>query len=262
MSGLRGRMDHLGLMDSTQELYLRIFAQMDPSDPVGWLRRAMKGKALGTVLPMHAVAKHVLVSEHGYDEDTAERMLPRTTGAKEGKRTGLSPTQQTAFIAALPRVSDPIRTILTLLPLTGLRVSEICALRRSNLQTDTGRVRLVFRGKKNRERIVPLNAKATGALRAYIASEQPPAPWLFPGRNGPITPGAVRKITRRLGHEHAGLRGLSPHVLRHTYATNLVRADVDLRRVQELLGHVNIATTARYVGPTVEDLDAAVDRLE
>ena len=86
---------------------------------------------------------------------------------------------------------------------------------------------------------------------------------MFEGYNDtPITPAAVRKITRKMAKEHEELTGLSPHILRHTFATNALRGGMDLRSLQALLGHAQIETTARYLHPDAQMLFDALKALE
>ena len=121
---------------------------------------------------------------------------------------------------------------------------------------------LLFRGKRDKQRFVPLNSTATKALDEYKRRNSP-TEWFFLGYGDtPITPHAVRKVTRAIADENADLAGLSPHVLRHTFATSLLRGGTDLRTVQALLGHQNIETTARYLHPDAGMLRGAVEGLD
>ena len=109
---------------------------------------------------------------------------------------------------------------------------------------------------------MPLNAAASRLLEDYLA-EHPTTDHLFAGPSGfPITPHAVRKHTRALAESYPELAGLSPHVLRHTFATMSIRKGVDIATLKALLGHENIATTQRYLHPDLDMLSEAVDRLD
>ena len=148
------------------------------------------------------------------------------------------------------------------LPRTGLRISEICNLRAENIVHRGGVRGLLFRGKRDEERFVPLNRAAQKALDEHLSERQPDG-WLFDGYlGGPITPAAVRKVTRAMREEYPELGELSPHVLRHTCFTLALRKGADLRTIQALAGHKNITTTSRYLHPDAGMLRDAVENLE
>lgn len=146
--------------------------------------------------------------------------------------------------------------LLEMLYATGMRVSELVSLPRSVLQGDS-RV-LTIKGKGGRERLVPLNAAARAALDRYLETGQQAedglAPmvrtrWLFPSKSaqGHLTRQRLAQELKELA-EAAGLdpRRVSPHVLRHAFASHLLDRGADLRAVQQLLGHADISTTQIY----------------
>ena len=139
--------------------------------------------------------------------------------------------------------------LLELLYGTGLRVSELVSLPRAALRGD--RMMLTVKGKGGRERILPLNGKARDILDAWIESESAAAPskWLFPswGEEGHLTRQKFARDLKALG-ARIGIdeERLSPHVLRHAFATHLLDRGVDLRVLQTLLGHSDISTTQIY----------------
>jgi integrase/recombinase XerD len=145
------------------------------------------------------------------------------------------------------------RAMLELLYATGLRVSELVGLQRGDIKMDLGLVRCV--GKGSKERIVPVGEPALEAVRAYLASRRDAAPALFLGNKGrPLTRVACWRIIRRYGRQ-AGLRTpISPHTLRHSFATHMLEGGADLRAIQELLGHASIATTQIYTHVTPDHL--------
>ncbi len=255
-----------GLLPSTRSKYVSILGSVEGSDPVEWLTDRVDTKTpTGTILPLRAAVKHYLLAQ-GYDEEAIRALLPKAKGRPSGMRDALTPDQLVAFYEAADEVHDPVRTILLLLPRTGLRISEMCGLDASD-DTKKGGVRgFLFRGKRDVQRFVPLNKPTAQALDAYYKriGGKPSSGPLFLGNGGTsITPAAVRKVTRYLREEHPELgEALSPHVLRHTYATSLLRKGADLRTVQALLGHKSINTTARYLHPDADMLKGAVDRLE
>jgi integrase/recombinase XerD len=133
----------------------------------------------------------------------------------------------------------------------GLRVSEAVGLERAAVDLDERLVRCV--GKGNKERIVPIGRSAAEALRRYLAHGRPYLdrrlrPELFlNARGGPLTRAGAFLIVRRLA-EKAGLdpARVHPHLLRHSFATHLLEGGADLRSVQEMLGHADLATTQIY----------------
>ncbi len=136
------------------------------------------------------------------------------------------------------------RTIIELMYATGLRVSEVIGLKKSDVNLDGGFV--IAMGKRSKERVVPLGSYSRDAIKAYLASEKPPGRYLFPNRKGAmITRQAIWKIIRKYGLQLK--KGhVSPHTIRHTFATHLLEGGADLRSVQVLLGHEDISTTQIY----------------
>lgn len=249
------------LAPSTREKYVAILETVEGADPIEWLHKRLEPKTpIGTVLPLRAAVKHYLLSQ-GYEEEDIRALLPKAKGRPSGTRDALTPDQLMAYYQAVEAYSDPVRTILRLLPRTGLRISEACGLRVENDTKRSGVRGLLFRGKRDEQRFVPLNKPATLALDEFkkLAS---PTDHLFLGYGGnPITPAAVRKVTRAIAAEVPDLKGLSPHVLRHTFLSHALKQGVDLRTLQALAGHKNIETTARYLHPDAEMLSAAVNKL-
>ncbi len=156
-----------------------------------------------------------------------------------------------------------MRCLVEMLYATGLRVSELIAL---PLSAATTRERfLIVRGKGDKERLVPLNEAARQAARDWLAALKEASDvlgrWLFPsdGESGHLTRQAFARDLKALGGA-AGLSAaaLSPHVLRHAFASHLLQNGADLRVVQELLGHADIATTQIYTHILDERLKSMV----
>jgi integrase/recombinase XerD len=153
--------------------------------------------------------------------------------------------------------------LLELLYATGLRVSELIALPRSAAKT---RERfLVVRGKGAKERLVPLTEVARESAKTYVAllekQEKKAGPWMFPSdsESGHITRQAFARDLKAVASA-ARLRAdkVSPHVLRHAFASHLLQNGADLRVVQELLGHSDISTTQIYTHVLDERLKSMV----
>ncbi len=142
------------------------------------------------------------------------------------------------------------RAALELMYGSGLRVGEICSLTLDRVDLDRGRVLVLGKGSKERE--VPLSDFAVDALRDYLRQGRSElAPTGFPGlffnrRRKPMSERDVRAMVERYRRVAMSDRHVSPHTLRHSFATHLLEGGADIRAVQELLGHSSLATTQRY----------------
>ena len=145
------------------------------------------------------------------------------------------------------------RAMLELVYAAGLRVSELVGLRRGDLNLELGLVRCV--GKGSKERVVPVGRLAIDAVKAYLAARRDAAPALFLGNKGkPLTRVAFWRIVRRYSRGAGIRRPISPHTFRHSFATHMLDGGADLRAIQELLGHANIATTQIYTHVSTDRL--------
>jgi len=156
------------------------------------------------------------------------------------------------------------RAMLQLLYATGLRVSELCTVEIGGVNLNVGIVRVIGKGRK--ERLVPLGRSAMKAIESYIerGRKQPAgrnARYLFlTNRGGPMTRQAFWKLLKNYG-KHVGLwQNLTPHVLRHSFATHLLERGADLRSLQTMLGHADISTTEIYTHVLRARLRATVDQ--
>jgi site-specific recombinase XerD len=261
---LRQHLKRRGLLPSTRAKYEEIIDSAAGEDLVKWINAKIHARTpIGTVLPARAAVKHYLMAEEGYTEAELEQLLPKARGRKTKYRDALSPRQLALYHAAVDQIDrEPVRTILKLLPKTGLRISEMCGLQTFDIETEDDNSYLVFRGKGDKPRVVPLVGSAERLLAQFL-EDHPTDKWLFSGYMGrPIGPHAVRKHTRKIAERHPDLLGLSPHILRHTFATMALRKGMDLKRLQEILGHESIKTTERYLHPTRSDLHDAMRRME
>jgi integrase/recombinase XerD len=145
---------------------------------------------------------------------------------------------------------------------SGLRASETISIEIGDVDLEQGVLRA--RGKRSKERLVPVGEKAIAAIRMYLRSSRPE---LVRGgeerklflnfRGGPLTRQGLYKIVQRHA-ESAGLKGrMSPHTLRHSFATHLLTGGCDLRSVQEMLGHADLSTTQLYTHLSGEELKEA-----
>jgi integrase/recombinase XerD len=144
------------------------------------------------------------------------------------------------------------RALIEVLYASGLRVSELVGLRVTDVRIDEGYLQCL--GKGNKQRIVPMGGQAAGWVRRYLDTARPAlskrreSPWLFLNARGggQLTRGGFWKILKAHG-ARAGIRApLSPHVLRHSFATHLLERGADLRAIQTMLGHADLSTTQIY----------------
>jgi integrase/recombinase XerC len=143
------------------------------------------------------------------------------------------------------------RAILEVLYGSGLRVSEVAGLTSDRVDLDRGRVLVMGKGAKERE--VPLSDFAVAALRAYLRDgrheltpSEPSSIVFFNRKKKPIGPRDIRAMVEQYGGRSQPGRRVTPHTLRHSFATHLLEGGADIRAVQELLGHASVATTQRY----------------
>lgn len=204
-------------------------------------RRASLARTWFALLVRRGVIEHDPAAT--LESPRADRPLPRVLRVDEVDRLLVAPDADTA-------VGCRDRALLELLYASGARVSEACGLDLGALDLAQRQVRLA--GKGGRERIVPLGAPAVAALRRYVAEARPRLVGgeatnavLLDSRGRRLGPRDARTAVTRAARA-AGLAHVTPHTLRHAFATHLLDRGADLRQVQELLGHASLATTQRY----------------
>jgi integrase/recombinase XerD len=192
-------------------------------------------------------------------DPTADLRAPR----KSQRLPHVLTRAEVARLLAAPRAHDPAglrdRALLELMYACGLRASEATGLDVGDVDLRHGLLRA--RGKGSKERLVPVGREAIAAVRAYLDRGRPAliglrdqARLFVNQRGGELTRQGLYKIVARHA-EAAGLKGkMSPHTLRHTFATHLLAGGCDLRAVQEMLGHADIATTQIYTHLSAERL--------
>ena len=183
----------------------------------------------------------------------------------------LRPTDAAA-LCELPPTDDAVgirdRAIIELLYGSGLRVAELCALDVEDIDLERRMLRVVGKGRK--ERRVPTTRPAEAATRRYITEARPqlvkanptrptPAALFLNTRGNRLGPRSVRASLARYSN-HEGLPPVSPHTMRHSFATHLLDGGADLRVVQELLGHESLATTQIYTHVSTERLRAVYEQ--
>jgi integrase/recombinase XerD len=195
--------------------------------------------------------RHLLREGKLKDDPTAQIAMPKI-GRSLPK--SLSEDEVESLLNA-PIVTDPLgsrdRCMLEVLYATGLRVSELVSLKHSQLNMNQGVVRIV--GKGNRERLIPLGEEAVRWLKEFLGGGRNEilldrsTEYLFPTRRGDrMTRQAFWHIIKRYARKSSIDKELSPHTLRHAFATHLLNHGADLRVVQMLLGHSDLSTTQIY----------------
>jgi integrase/recombinase XerD len=157
----------------------------------------------------------------------------------------LSGTEVVAFFSAITSIK--YKALLATLYAAGLRILEACKLRPSDI--DSKRMVIHVMGKGNKQRQTVLSSRLLNLLRDYWRAERPSKDgWLFPGNtpDGHISPGTVRTIFQEIAAAAGIKKKISPHTLRHCFATHLIESGVDIAVVQEMLGHNSIQTTRIY----------------
>jgi integrase/recombinase XerD len=195
--------------------------------------------------------KHLRREELVTDDPTAALSAPR----RARKLPQVLNYSEVMKLLGAPRGDEPTavrdRALLEVMYACGLRASETIGLELSDLDLEQGFLRA--HGKGSKERLVPLGSKAVAAVRVYLVSARPKLVGariesrIFVNfRGGPLTRQGLYKIVQRNARA-VGLDGrMSPHTLRHSFATHLLAGGCDLRAVQEMLGHADISTTQMY----------------
>jgi integrase/recombinase XerD len=189
--------------------------------------------------------------DDGLRRDDPSAALPRPRLERPLPRILDEPEIARMFDAAEDRAASGEATavrnlaLLELLYGSGLRASELVSLPRSAIRQ--GQPFLILRGKGSKERLVPISSRADNAVRAWLDHVASDARWLFPSGKAHISRVRLFQIVRAMAAD-AGIspERVSPHVLRHAFATHLLSGGADLRVLQALLGHADIATTQIY----------------
>jgi integrase/recombinase XerC len=212
----------------------------------------------------HMVREQVIPSNpaKGVSTPKVEKTLPTTLTVDEAFRLMESPTT----ISEKPSEGSKEkglrdRAILELLYSSGLRVSELVGLNSNQLDLDLGIVRVMGKGRK--ERIVPVGTKAIKALEAYLEKRgmlEGEEPVFINSLGGRLTTRSVGRLIKRYTRHSGIFRKVSPHSLRHTFATHLLDAGADIREIQEMLGHSSLSTTQRYTHVSMGKLMEVYDK--
>lgn len=193
------------------------------------------------------------------DSPRLRKRLPKTLTRKEVERILAEPAKSES-----PK-GQRDRALLELLYATGMRVTELVSLRLNDVNLATGTVRVVH-GKRRKERIIPIHRRAVEALEDYIQrgrihlTKDPNEPALFLNFQGkPLTRQGLWLIIKQYVEDAGITKPVTPHTLRHSFATHLLTGGAKLPDVQKLLGHANVSTTQIYTHLSGEDLRNAYD---
>ena len=182
------------------------------------------------------------------------RYLPRTLSVDEA-HVLMENSRSTGVLSLRDQA------IFELLYSSGLRVSELTGLNIGSLDLSQKLVRVLGKGRK--ERIVPVGSKAVAALQAYLAERSAAVndePLFLNARGGRLTARSVQRNLKTRLIKTGVLKNISPHDLRHSFATHLLDGGADLRAIQELLGHASLSTTQKYTQVSVDHLMSVYDQ--
>ena len=186
--------------------------------------------------------------------------FPRRVKEPHGAPKSLSKTEEAAFLRAVERGSiSRDKAMVSLMLYAGLRVGEAVRVQIDDIEISErkGRVR-VRTGKGMKPREVPIGPSGRALIRPWL-HEPKDTVWLFPGRQNHLGTRAAQDVIAKYAYI-ARLEGVTPHTLRHTFATRLLRSGVDIVTVSALMGHSRIDTTARYTLPSWVDLEKATEQ--
>lgn len=190
--------------------------------------------------------------------------MPQGVEQVQSAPKALDRREMNALIRAVERHgSKRDQAIVFLLLNTGVRVQECSSLNVEDIEMSERKGKLVVRsGKGQKYREVPLNVEARRSLRVYLdgRDEEPQAALLLSQQGRRLGSRGIQDVVGKYGRL-AGLNGLTPHMLRHTFCTNLLRGGVDIVTVAKLAGHSDISTTSIYTQPNGRDLEKAVEGL-
>ncbi len=233
----------------------------DLADYAGWLhRRKLSPASIARHLVSLRVFFRYLQLEGVLHDNLAELLGSQKLWQRVPKV--LSPQQVERLLAA-PAKCEPFwrrdRALLELLYATGCRASELADLHLRDLHLDEGFC--LCRGKGDKQRLVPIGRRAVAMVRAYLTQERPRLAALVPGgtdwlllshRGRKLRRERIWELVKRYARRIGAPEDISPHTLRHSFATHMLAGGADLRQVQEMLGHASITTTQVYahVDPT------------
>ncbi|RPI27345.1 MAG: site-specific tyrosine recombinase XerD [Acidobacteria bacterium] len=218
------------------------------------------------IVSLRSFYRYLLLDKHVSEDPTENLDSPRTWRSLPKYLTA----EEVDSLLQQPDLAKPLglrdRAMLEVLYATGLRVSELIHLRSAEVNLEVGFLRT--RGKGNKERLVPVGDSALGYIRRYLAEaraqllhRQKSSPFLFVTRQGrPMSRQYFWMLIVKYGKQAGIGKTLTPHTIRHSFATHLLEHGADLRAVQLMLGHADISTTQIYTHVTRERLKQVYDK--
>ncbi|MBI5847116.1 MAG: site-specific tyrosine recombinase XerD [Nitrospirae bacterium] len=201
-----------------------------------------------------ALYKFLLLEKRIQDDPTENLQMPKKW-ERVPKALSISDVKDLLDATFSPKTALRDSSMLELLYSSGLRVSELVSIKLGDIHFDAGFIRVL--GKGSKERIVPVNLRALEKVKNYTEKERPEtlkkkqSPYLFVTRNGrPMTRQRFWQTLKAIGKQ-SGIE-LSPHTIRHCFATHLLEGGADLRSLQKMLGHSDISTTQIYTKVTTD----------
>lgn len=245
---LRQYLEFAGAAPGSRELLSRYIAHLNSSfAPRSAKRKLASVRAFYRALELDGILEDNPFNRLNIRIHTPHQ-LPRTIPGQT-----VHDILQAAYDAYKPGSRDVLRDIfvLELLFSTGLRVSELCSLTRESFLLSCTELRLLINGKGSKERIVQLTTPellvlASRYMEAYAGEIEEQGFILYNRRCRPLTPQSVRRIIGRYTRAAQASGHITPHMFRHTFATSLLEAGMDIRYIQSLLGHSSISTTQIY----------------
>ena len=249
----REKGENVGAEDADHLLFRRYMASL-----AGKIKKSSMGRKLAAVRSFY----RFLVRRGAIDKNPAE--LIATPKKEKRLPFHLNIDEATALMEAPNETSRYClrdRAILETLYSSGLRVSELTGLNMEDLDINGGMLRIM--GKGGKERITPLGAKAMAAIREYLAERGRPHgndPLFLNTRGDRINRRSVARVIAAHTCNIAAFKTISPHTLRHTFATHMLEGGADLRTIQELLGHASLSTTQKYTHVDINHLMEVYDK--
>jgi len=237
--------------------------EMDIREYISWLYTRNSKSSISRKLTSIRTFLEFLIREGEIQKNSA-KLVPTP---KAEKRTPAFLTVDEVFLLVEKPKDKGIlglrdRAILELLYSSGLRVSELSGIDLKDVNLDASFVKVL--GKGSVERIVPLGSKAIESIRNYLVKREelkPKVGYLFlNSRGGKLSERSVARIVKKYATISGIPKNVSPHVLRHTFATHLLGDGADLRAIQEMLGHKSLSTTQRYTHASIEKIMQIYDK--
>jgi len=245
------------------DIKIESIEEIDVREYISWLYKRNSKSSISRKLTSIRTFLEFLIRE-GRIQKNAAKLVP--TPKAEKKTPAFLTVDEVFVLVEKPKDKGRLglrdRAILELLYSSGLRVSELTEIHLNDLNLNSSLVKVL--GKGGIERIVPLGSKAVEAIKNYLEKRidlKPNVDYLFLNfRGSKLSERSVARIVKKYAISSGIPKNVSPHVLRHTFATHLLGDGADLRAIQEMLGHKNLSTTQRYTHASIEKMMEVYDK--